>query len=289
MSDLLVRLFGWRGALVHGNTTVIDRWPYLTRHLPRARGTGERVLDVGCGTGAFTMGMASRGYKAVGLSWDKRNQAIAEKRARYARVQAVSFPICDVRHLDKQTDLLGAFDIAICFETIEHVLDDRKLLADIYACLKPGGRLFLTTPNYYYRSSKYDMGPFSQSEDGWHVRRGYSPAMLKELCDSVGFEIEEIDYVSYMLSQVVTRLQTWMSLGPMRFLGRPLLWLLTFPLRPIPFVFDSWLGRLLSRAFGWPGYCIAISAYKRRCTTLPAKTVDQTVGPGMTERYANAS
>lgn len=274
MSDLLVRLFGWRGALVHGNTTVLDRWRFLKRHLPRARGTGEKILDVGCGTGAFTMGMARRGYTAVGLSWDTRNQAIAERRAKMSNVKSVSFPVCDVRQLDQHKEYIGAFDIAVCFENIEHILDDRKLLVDIHRCLKPGGRLYLTTPNYFYRSSRYDVGPFSATEDGWHVRRGYSPAMLKELCDAAGFEIEETEYVTFMLSQLVTRYQTWLGLGPLRPLGRPIHWFLVLPLRVIPWLFDAWLGRFLSVCLGWPGYCIAISAYKPRFQASSVTTAE---------------
>ena len=258
--DLLVRLFGWRAAFIHGNTTTLDRWRYLRRRLPRVRSTGERVLDVGCGSGAFTIAAATRGYHAVGLSWDERNQAAAERRAGLAGVGDVSFPICDVRRLDARGELVGCFDIAICFETIEHVRDDRKLLRDIHRCLKPGGRLYLSTPNYHYRSSDKDMGPFSAVEDGGHVRRGYSPAMLRELCGDAGFDIEEITYVSQFFSQVVTRWQTWLA----RVIGNKPQWLMTLPLRWLPVVFDPWLGRWIGRVWGWPGYSIALAAYKPR-------------------------
>ncbi len=116
MSDLLVRLFGWSAALIHGDTTVLDRWRFLRRRLPRVRSTGERVLDIGCGTGAFTMGAARRGYESVGLSWDERNQAVANRRAELAGIKNVSFPICDVRRLDERTELVEGFGIVICCE-----------------------------------------------------------------------------------------------------------------------------------------------------------------------------
>lgn len=38
-------------------------------------------------------------------------------------------------------------DIAVCFSTIEHVLNPRELLEDIGKMLKPGGKLIVTTPN----------------------------------------------------------------------------------------------------------------------------------------------
>jgi 2-polyprenyl-3-methyl-5-hydroxy-6-metoxy-1,4-benzoquinol methylase len=207
------------------------------------------------------MGIARRGYEAVGLSWDERNQEVAAKRAAILGLNNVTFPIGDARHLDEHENFAARFDAVICFENIEHVIDDRKLFRDMFRCLKPGGRLYLTSPNYNYRPlSAEDMGPFSLVEDGSHVRRGYTPCMLRELCQEVGFEIEEITFVSHFFSQVLTRLGRAFS-GVLR--GR-LAWLVTLPLRPLPLLLDGWLGRWVGSAVGWPGYSIALVAYKRR-------------------------
>ena len=39
----------------------------------------EALIDIGCGSGAFSIGAALRGYNSLGLSWDERNQQVAEK------------------------------------------------------------------------------------------------------------------------------------------------------------------------------------------------------------------
>lgn len=218
------------------------------------------MLDVGCGTGAFTMGAAKRGYEAVGLSWDEHNQSVAKRRAELTGIKNVSFPICDVRLLDERIEFIEGFDIVICCEVIEHILDDRKLFRDMFRCLKPGGRLILTTPNYYYRSSQADMGPWSIEEDGGHVRRGYTPAMLRELCADAGFDVEEITYVSHIFSQLVWRLQVRL----IHVFGNKVTWLLILPFRFFPPILDGWLGRLIGPAMGWQGYCTALVAYKSR-------------------------
>src|SRR5215831_19166903 len=82
--SVLVRLFGFPATLVHGDTLVLDRWRWLKRRLPQTA-NGEKLIDVGCGTGAFTIGAARRGYVALGLSWDERNQAEATRRAAICR------------------------------------------------------------------------------------------------------------------------------------------------------------------------------------------------------------
>ena len=243
---------------------MLDRWQWLARRLPRTRNE-ERLIDVGCGTGAFSIGAARRGYHALGLSWDERNQTVARVRAGLSRAPNAVFEILDVRKLHTRVDLWNQFDIAICLETIEHVLDDKKLLADITNCLKPGGRLLLTTPNYYYRAiTPEDNGPFPKEETGWHVRRGYTPAMLLELVGGSGLICQEVSYCSGFLSQKVT----WLirRLSSLHWLSA---WLISFPLRILPLLFDGWVTPLLS----WPRFSICIEAYKPRFTE-PAPTVN---------------
>ncbi len=149
--SLLVRIIGFPATLLHGDTLVLDRWLWLRDRLPKTK-NGDTLLDIGCGTGAFSVGAALRGYESLGLSWDERNQRVAGERANICKAHSAKFEVLDVRRLDMRSDLLGRYDIAICLENIEHIIDDRKLLTDIAACMKPGGRLLLTTP--YLLSSR---------------------------------------------------------------------------------------------------------------------------------------
>ena len=87
--------------------------------------------------------------------------------------------------------------------------------------------------------------------------------MLRELCSDAGFEIEEITYVAHFFSQVVARLQKRIA----SIVGDRLQWPLTLPIRAIPVLLDGWIGRWIGYMFDWPGYCIALSAYKRRYNT----------------------
>src|SRR5262249_15383726 len=207
----LVKLVGFPATLVHGDPHVLDRWFWLKARLPKTR-NGERLLDVGCGTGAFSIGAALRGYRALGLSWDERNQSVAKERAIYCKASSAQFEVFDIRELDSRAELVDSFDVIICLETIEHILEDLKLMRSMARCMKPGGRLLLTTPHLLYNAiSPGDMGPFSNVEDGWHVRRGYSRGMLEELCEHSGLRVERISYCSGYISQKVTAVMRLMS------------------------------------------------------------------------------
>lgn len=253
--SLLVKVLGFPATLIHGDSLMLDRWLWLRKRLPKTN-NGERLIDVGCGSGAFSIGAGLRGYHSLGLTWDERNQSDASERAEICKVYTAEFDILDVRNLDSRADLVGQFDVAICLENIEHIIDDRKLVIDIAACLKPGGTLLLTTPNIFYCPiSVGDKGPFSSIEDGGHVRRGYGKAMLEELCFHANLVPETISYCSGFLSQKITSIQRYLSkIHPL--VG----WGAVLPLRILPPIFDSFITRLLD----WPSFSICLEAVKPR-------------------------
>jgi SAM-dependent methyltransferase len=230
---------------------VLDRWLFLRRHLPVVPNGTKRVLEIGCGSGAFTIGTALRGYQSLGLSWDKRNQEVAARRAAICGAVNAEFRVQDVRFLDDVSDLKGAFDVIICCETIEHIIDDGKLMRDIRACLKTGGKLLLTTPNVEFRPIGGDEGPFLPIEDGRHVRKGYSRPDLERLCSQSEFHPVEIGYCSGYLSQKGSIIHRELSRV------HPLIgWAIMAPFRPFPPLLDG----TLAGVSGWPGYSITMVA-----------------------------
>ena len=252
MKSALVRLIGFPATLIHGDTLVLDRWLWLKKRLPKPA-KGKKLLDVGCGTGAFAIGAAKLGFDSFGVSWDERNQNVAQSRAKICHVDA-HFDVLDVRKLDTREDFRDKFDALVCTENIEHILDDAKLMRDMAACLKPGGAIYLTSPNINYRPmTKDDLGPFVPIENGGHVRKGYGEDRLRELCAQAGLEAEEISYCSGYLSQKTTAL-----LRVMARVNHPIAWGLTLPLRALPPLLDGAVSSVLK----WPGFSICLVAHK---------------------------
>lgn len=254
MHSPLVSLLGFPAALIHHDTLVLDRWLWLKSNLPPVPGCSKRLIDIGCGTGAFTIGAALRGYESLGLSWDERNQRVAAERAAICKASSARFDVLDVRKLDTRKDLYNSFDVAVCCETIEHILNDTKLMVDISRCLKPGGTLLLTSPNDDYRPiAGGDAGPFLPIENGGHVRKGYTPKRFTELCAEAGLRVLRIGFCSGFLSQKITALQRKVAR-----INTLAAWATILPLRVLPPTLDSVVSPLLR----WPGYCITLVAAK---------------------------
>jgi len=247
----LVAVLGFPATLLHGTTPVLDRWLWLKQRLPRTT-EGQTLLDVGCGSGAFTIGAAMRGYQALGLSWDARNQNVGRARAELCGATNARFEVLDVRHLESRTDIRGGFDVVVCCENIEHILDDAKLMRDMAACLKPKGRLLLTTPFLMHRPTFYNAA-ISKVENGGHVRRGYSESMLEELCRGAGLRLDSVTFCTGLLSQMISWTQRRLRQV------HPLLgWGTALPLRGLPPLFDQAVTNML----GWPYLSICLEAHK---------------------------
>ena len=72
----------------------------------------------------------------------------------------------------------GGYDVVICRELIEHVIDAEKLMAEMTRLLKDGGYLLLTTPN------AFGLPPDMEA----HVR-GYTPRSFAQTIERYGFNI----------------------------------------------------------------------------------------------------
>jgi len=248
-SNLLVKLFGFPATLIHGDTLVLDRWRWLMKKFDNEPRTGK-LIDVGCGTGAFTMGMSRLGYTTLGLTWDDADTAKAVERAKILKIPNCSFSIQDVRRLDERKELVGQFDYAICTENIEHIMNDQKLMIDMSNCLKPGGKLYLTTPNIeFIAMTDEDKIGIETEENGGHVRRGYSKEDLERLCKASQLKVLEVGYVSGYTSQKTTKV-----LRRLNDVAPRLGFVITFPFRILPPLVDA--------IIPYPGYSITLIAQK---------------------------
>jgi SAM-dependent methyltransferase len=97
-----------------------------------------RLLEVGCGGGLFVRAATARGWEVWGTEISPSCLAelrpLLGNRLYEGSVETVPFPE-------------ASFDGATMVEVVEHLGDPLRYLEAIHRLLRPGGRLFLTTPN----------------------------------------------------------------------------------------------------------------------------------------------
>lgn len=110
--------------------------------------TGRRVLEIGCGRGGFACWLARHpAGPAEVVAADFSSSAVA-KAAKFAiglGITQVTWKVADIQDLSQ---FEPEFDTVFSCETIEHVPAPALAVRQLARVLKPGGRLYLTTPNY---------------------------------------------------------------------------------------------------------------------------------------------
>jgi 2-polyprenyl-3-methyl-5-hydroxy-6-metoxy-1,4-benzoquinol methylase len=105
---------------------------------------GDRVLDVGCGSGVIADVLASSGASTIGI--DGNPDAIAYASRTFQR------PNLEFRQslVEEIAEPEGSIDRIYCFELVEHIYEHQveRLLQTMHRLTRPGGTLTLTTPNF---------------------------------------------------------------------------------------------------------------------------------------------
>jgi methionine biosynthesis protein MetW len=100
---------------------------------------GGRLLDVGCGRGAVASLLSARFDEVHGVDAD--DAALAKAAERGVAVAQVDLDREPLPYED------GSFDAVVSLDVIEHVLDPAVFVRELARVLRPGGRLYLATPN----------------------------------------------------------------------------------------------------------------------------------------------
>jgi 2-polyprenyl-3-methyl-5-hydroxy-6-metoxy-1,4-benzoquinol methylase len=103
---------------------------------------GSKLLDAGCGTGWFSRQAVNWGAKVTSLDMGENLLAEVAKKCDSERI------VGDITRLPFPD---GDFDIVVCSEVIEHVVDPKQAIRELARVVKPGGILVITTPNLIWK------------------------------------------------------------------------------------------------------------------------------------------
>lgn len=143
----------------------------LLRHLKNP--TSLSVLDIGCGTGGNIILLKEFG-RVTGLDFSEEALRWAQGRGfdQLIKADATAIPFPD-----------NTFDLVSALDTLEHIVDDSKVMEECFRVLKPGGIFLVTVPAYQWL--------FSQHDEAIHHVRRYSMSDLAGKAKSAGFEVLE--------------------------------------------------------------------------------------------------
>jgi SAM-dependent methyltransferase len=105
----------------------------------------DRVLEVGCGMGRFTLRLAARDVRIEGLDLSP----VLLDRFRALNAGQFDIPLHCADVMTPPSHLLNRFDLVVGFFVIHHVQDVGKAVGAMSRMLKPGGRLVLLDANGY--------------------------------------------------------------------------------------------------------------------------------------------
>lgn len=152
----------------------------------RAR-NARRVLDLGCGNGAFTAMLGRAGFVMTGLDHSASGVALARRSH-----PGIPFAQHDI-HQPLPAAHAGAYDAVVSAEVVEHLLLPRCLMESAHQALKPGGLLIVTTPYHGYWKN-LALALTNSFDEHWHPLRDYghikffSRQTLAQLFRETGFE-----------------------------------------------------------------------------------------------------
>ncbi len=108
----------------------------------------KRVLEIGCGAGGGTLYLKSilEPKEIIGVDISKTAVEKAQKKGINAHTINVSEEKLPFKN--------ETFDLVVTFEVIEHVFDTGAFIEEINRVLKPGGTLFISTPNLAWWANK---------------------------------------------------------------------------------------------------------------------------------------
>lgn len=145
------------------------------RYLPKPK-AGQALLDIGCGNGDFLSLAAEVGWDVSGVDPDP-------KAVNVARLNGHDVVLGGIEKFANNSEV---FDVITMNHVIEHVHDPIYLVESVFRLLKPGGILFIDTPNIESSGAKM----FGKNWRGLETPRHlvlFSREGLSKILNSIGF------------------------------------------------------------------------------------------------------
>lgn len=132
------------------------------------------MLDLGCGADGDAFECYRRGAQVVAL--DRNGEEIREVAKWFAAMKEAGEAPEGATATAMEGDALNlpfpddSFDVVIISEVMEHIPDDKGVLAEMVRVLRPGGRIAITVPRYGPEKVCWTLSDAYHEVEGGHIR-----------------------------------------------------------------------------------------------------------------------
>lgn len=195
VDNTLLGLCGTGYYRITRDVTIVERASYFAHYVQHAPHARVSILDVGCGSSATLLWLEPHAERVASYLGVDGNVEGLDRRFLNSAIPHAFRSV----NLDSAWDF-GRFDLVACLEVMEHVIEDRPLFARLCSQVAPGGRLLVSTPStpFVKRMGKLLPGfdRVSPTQDGDHVRMGYTLEEFQSMAAANGMEILSVDWLS---------------------------------------------------------------------------------------------
>ena len=161
--------------------------------------TGKRIVDVGCGGGILTEGLAKLGADALGIDLSEELIDIADLHGLESGVSAHYQKISAEALAQQQPE---SFDQVTCMEMLEHVPDPGSIISACATLVKPGGIVFFSTlnrkPKAYLLAILAAEHILQMLPKGTHDYKTFiKPSELSQSARNAGLELQGMSGIEY--------------------------------------------------------------------------------------------
>ena len=172
------------------------RLSYINQRHPLVN---QQVIDIGCGGGILSEGLAQQGATVTAID-------MAEQALNIARLHALDAGLdIDYRHSTAETmaaQQAQQFDVVTCLEMLEHVPDPAAIIQACADLVKPGGSVFFSTLNRHPKAylvavlgAEYVMKMLPKGTHDY--QRFIRPSELAAWARQAGLSVEDITGMQY--------------------------------------------------------------------------------------------
>jgi len=150
---------------------------------------GMIVLDVGCGEGYYSLGMAhSVGPKGRVIAVDTETEAIAALRQKAEEAglsERIETRVCSEQDLGVG-DLSAQVDFALAVYVVHHARDSSSLMSDVHRALRPGRKFLVVEPRHHASAAECESTEAAARAAGFalaehpRLKRDWAVTFVKE-------------------------------------------------------------------------------------------------------------